>query len=240
MSDQVIRQHNAITEARSEFTAPELDIVYSIFVQCKDDDPIEKTYIVSLQELQQGLKKIGRGLNKEQFEEATKKLISRVYSIEEESGDFLQVNLVASAKHIRNNNGNDLVELELSPDIRPYLFQLKRNFTAFQFRMALSLRSKFSKRIYEMLSQHKEEGIMKITVEKLKFRLGLINPTTKEEQYKEWSTFSAQVLEVAKKELQLYTNIAFTYTLQKTGRKFTTITFHIRTKPVQTFLELNI
>jgi plasmid replication initiation protein len=240
MSDQLIKQHNAITTTRYDMSAAEKNIVYMLLAQLRDDDPLRKTYTIRLKDLQEYLDKVGQEANREQFEEATKKLVSRVYSIEEENGDFLQLSLVASAKHIRNSNKNDTVELEISKSARPYLFQLKNNFTAFQLHMALSLKSKFSKRIYEMLSQHRDEGIMKITVENLKYCLGLINPMTKEEQYKEWSIFAAQVLEVAKRELQTYTNLAFTYKLKKTGCKYTDVEFHIRKKGIQTLLELNI
>jgi plasmid replication initiation protein len=240
MGDQLIKQHNAITTARYDMSATEKNIVYMLLAQLRDDDPFRKTYTIYLQELQKNLEMVGQKVDREQFEEATKKLVSRVYSIEEPSGDFLQLALIASAKHTRYSNHNDIAELEISKSARPYLFQLKNNFTAFQLHMALSLKSKFSKRIYEMLSMYKDVGIMHITIEELKYRLGLIDPKTKEEHYKGWSTFAAQVLEVAKKEIQAYTNIAFTYTLKKTGRKYTDITFHIKTKPVQTLLELNI
>ncbi|MHB9147723.1 MAG: RepB family plasmid replication initiator protein [Candidatus Amoebophilus sp.] len=227
MNDHYINHPNAIIKARSELTAPEKDLIYSLFVQLNDNDPVEKTYVVYLKELQSRLKLLGIALNREQFEEATKKLVSRVYSIEEDSGDFLQVNLIASAKHIRYSDGNDLVELELSSDIRPYVFDLKNTFTVLQLGMALSLRSVHSKRLYELLSLNKDKGALHITVEKLKFILGLINPKTKEEKYKQWSIFSTRVLEVPKREIEAYTNISFTYTLKKTGRKYTDIEFTI-------------
>lgn len=141
MNDQLIKQHNAITEARYEMSPLEKNILYMLLAQLSEEDPLDKTYIIYLKDLQEHLQKTGEEVDREQFEEATKKLVSRVYSIEEESGDFLQLALVASAQHIRYSDKNDTVELEISESARPYLFHLKNKFTTFQLHMALSLKS---------------------------------------------------------------------------------------------------
>lgn len=62
-------------------------------------------------------------------------------------------------------------------------------YTAFQLAMALRLTSKYAKRMYEMLSQHKEQGTIEISVEALKYRLALKDPKTGKEQYDPWSMF---------------------------------------------------
>lgn len=141
---------------------------------------------------------------------------------------------------VEYTDGSNLIAIELSSDIRPYLFQLKSNFDEFELEMVFNLRSYFAKRIYEILSRYKKIGIFNIAIEKLKYMLEVANPLTKEEKYREWSAFENNVLKVAKPELEEYTDIAFTYKLHKTGRKYTEIEFHIRTKPVQGVLALNL
>jgi hypothetical protein len=42
MEKKLIRQHNAITEARYELSALEKNIVYMLLAQLKDDDPDDK------------------------------------------------------------------------------------------------------------------------------------------------------------------------------------------------------
>ena len=101
---------------------------------------------------------------------------------------------------------------------KPYLFALKRNYTEFQLDMALRLKSKYSKRMYEMLSQHREQGVMQISVEELKYRLALKDPKTGKEQYEPWSMFQEHVLTVPQEELEAHTDIRFTYTARKTGK----------------------
>ena len=221
MNDKLIKQHNAITTARYEMTAVEKNIVYMLLAQLYEKDTPNKLYYISVRELQ---KVLGKVIKYEQVQAATERLIGRVYHIHENKG-LLQISLLASAQYIK---GAGKIELELSKKIRPYLFALKRQFTTFRLHMALSLKSKYSKRIYEMLNQFKDTGIMKISVYNLKHRLELIDDKTGKERYTKWSMFIAKVLEIAKREIEEYTNLHFTYELQKTGRKYTDIIFKIK------------
>ena len=80
----------------------------------------------------------------------------------------------------------------------PTFIELKNNYTEFGFKIALSLKSKYAKRIYEMLSQHKKEKGFNISVKELKWRLGLIKKE-KEEKLSRFYTFKKQVLETAQR-----------------------------------------
>jgi plasmid replication initiation protein len=128
----------------------------------------------------------------------------------------LQTTLVSSAEYIK---GQGLIEIGIEPKLRPYLFELRQNFTTYQLELALILKSKFSKRMYEMLSQFKNTGIFRISVLDLKERLSLYNPKTKEEQYEKWSAFDKYVLKIAHKEINKHTDIQFEYEAIKTGTK---------------------
>ena len=119
-----------------------------------------------------------------------------------------------------------LLGIIVARQMLPYLINLKNDYTVFSLDIALALKSKYSKRIYEMLSKHKEEGVMHITVDDLKYRLALKDPKKKKETYT-WTPFKALVLETAKKELREHADITFTYDAKKTGNKYTDLTFHI-------------
>jgi len=41
---KILKQHNAITEARYEMSALEKNIFYMLLAELKDDDPIDKKY----------------------------------------------------------------------------------------------------------------------------------------------------------------------------------------------------
>lgn len=221
----ILKQHNALTEARYEMSALEKNIFYMLMSQLLE---IEKRYYqINITELKNKLRELGQEISLEDIQEATKNLVTRVYELDEPSGDYLQVTLFASVEY---KEGSDFIEIELSKTIRSYLFDLEFDFTSYQFNSALSLRSIYSKRIYEMLSQYKDLGIFEISVQKLKERLRIIDPVNKIEKFTVWSVFSKDVLELTRREISKKTDISFTYTPKKTGRKFTDIEFHIEKK----------
>ena len=90
-----IRQHNAITTARYEMSACEMDIVFYLLSLLKKEDQKGKMYHVRVKDLQEVT---GREWNYNQFIDATSALRSREYIIENEKR-LLQVGLLASAEY---------------------------------------------------------------------------------------------------------------------------------------------
>jgi len=221
----ILRQANVITEARYDMSALEKNIVYMLMAQVKQGDEPEKSYVVSLSELQG---KTGDFSVKE-LRKATTNLLSRSYRIKEEKGNLLIVGLMGLVHY---DAPAEVLRIKISRNIIPYFIALKKNYTEFQLDMALRMRSKYSKRIYEMLSQHKGERHWGITVRELKERLDLIKKDG-EEVYAEWPAFKNQVLEIAKREISQHTNILFTYKALKTGKRYTNILFNTQEKPKQ-------
>lgn len=223
---QLIFQDNAITTARYSMSALEKNIMYMVMAQLGKNDPADRYYQIYARDLMDRTNKEVRYV---EFKEATSKLREREITILKENGNVLQIGLISSAEYIK---GEGIIEIGLDPKIRPYLFELKENFTTFELNMALSLNSKFSKRLYEMLAQFRSTKILRISVNELKERLKLIDSKTKEEQYEKWSAFEKYVIKVAQKELEKFTDITFDYELSKTGKRFTDIVFHIKQKPI--------
>lgn len=221
--NQSLKQHNAITTARYEITTTEKNIVYGIIAQIKENDPPDKVYTFHVSSICDG-----KEVKYNNIKEATNRLLSRVYEIKKPNGGWLKITMVSSIEYIPECG---TIEVKIDSKLRPYLFDLKNNFTTFQLKMALDLRSKYAKRMYEMLSQYKDTGFMKISVADLKERLKLLDKETGEEKYSKWSMFVEKVLEVAKRELSEKTDIAFSYTPLKEGKKFTHLTFEVTYRP---------
>jgi plasmid replication initiation protein len=221
----LIRQHNAITGARHGMSATEQNIMYMLISQLRDDDPKDKLYSISVSDLD---KLSNSQVNYSHLKEASQKLIGKVYRIrtENEMVSFAPLNFFMYKK------GKGKIELKISDEIRPFFFALKNNYTRFQFQMALKLKSKYSKRMYEMLSQFKNTGIFKISLQELKERFELIDPKTGKEEYEKFGLFATYVLEVAKKEINEHTEIHVEYSTEKTGRKITHLHFKITSKEV--------
>jgi plasmid replication initiation protein len=224
----LLKQHNAITEARYEMTALEKNIVYMIMAQfIRDDDPSKKQYFISIQELKNKLKELGEKISLEDIQEATDKLITRVYSFYDDFGNSGSMALFASVTY---TDGCDLIKIEILSTVRHFMFDLKYDFTSFSLWSALRLRSIYAKRIYEMLCQHKDVGIFKISVQELRERLKLSSKLSKKDKLSGWSAFEKTVLEGPQKEINEKTELKVTYTLEKTGLKYTEIKFHISKK----------
>jgi plasmid replication initiation protein len=217
---KLLVQDNAMTTARYSMTALEKNIMYMVMAQLDKTDPPTRYYRISGKDLMERTRK---KIKYDEFKEATSKLLDRELVILRENGNLLQIRPISSAEY----DGNGMIEIGLDAKIRPYLFELKNNFTSFELNMALSLNSKFSKRMYEMLAQFRSTGILRLSVKELKERLKLFDPQTGKEQYEKWAAFEKYVLKVAQSEIAEHTDIVFTYKLKKSGKKITDIEFLI-------------
>ena len=215
MARKMLIQHNSLITARYEMSAAEKNITYMLLSQIEENDPIDKVYYISINEMEA---LTGRKLNHKQLDASTDKLLSRVYHIPEVEG-LLKVCMMSSTRYVK---GSGRIAIRIDPEIRPYLFKLKSNFTQIGFYVVMTLKSKYAKRIYEMLSQFRGKKAMYISVEELRTRLGLTD------KYLSWTNFVEKVLSVAEQELKEHSDLYFTYTAKKEGRRFTHLTLHIR------------
>ena len=205
-------------------SALEKNILYMLMAQLSEEDTPQKIYRVAIRELQQ---LTGRDVDHAQFSRTTKKLVGRLLHTRYDEDKELSLNILSSGEYKPHSGA---IELELSQEIRVFLFALKNNFTQFGFSIALSLKSKYSKRIYEMLCQYRDTGLLKISIDELKARLCLVDSKTRKEKYPKHGLLRAKVLDVAQKELNEKADIRFSYTAKKTGKKYTHLLFTIRNK----------
>ena len=215
---KLVVQDNAITTARYSMSALEKNIMYMVMAQLDKNDPPTKYYRISGKELMQRTRK---KIKYDELKDATNRLLDRELVLIRENGNLLQIRPISSAEY--DNHG--MIEIGLDAKIRPYLFELKSNFTTYELNIVLSLDSKFSKRLYEMLAQFRSTGLLRISVQEFKERLKLYDPITGEEQYEKWSAFEKYVLKVAQREIAENTDLGFEYKLKKTGKRITDIEF---------------
>ena len=223
----ILEEHNDLITAQYDMPASEQDIFALVLSQIKKEDPPEQRYRVLVKDIVAITQK---QVDYTKVEKSAKKLLSRVCTIIRDNGDPLYTSMISDAEHIR---GSGYIEIGVSSKLRPYLVDLKANFTRYQLRMFGALRSKYSKRIYKMLSQFKNTGIMRISVEELKTRLKLLDPKTGREAFKTWTIFANKVLEVAKQEINEFTDIRCAFKAHKTKRKFTHLEFKIARVPLE-------
>jgi hypothetical protein len=160
----------------------------------------------------------------------TEKLLTRVISIEEPDG-LLQIGWLSSAKYI---DGTGMVNLTFDPQLKPYLLQLKSNFTSCKLNMLLSFTSQYTMRIYTLLKQYEKLKTREIEVDILRDMLGIGKG-----QYSDYFDFKKRILLPTQKELAEKADLYFEFEEIKYGRRVGAILFHIFSKKLPAELLTN-
>ncbi|MCK8495863.1 MULTISPECIES: replication initiation protein [Spirosoma] len=209
---QVLFQGNDLTSAQYEMSEVQKNIFYMVQSQLGADDAPDKQYTLRVRDIM-GLK--GNTNMYTSLREATKTMMQKILTIKLKDG-YLQV---APFSSVLYNTKEGTLSIRIDPSLRPYLFNLKTRFTTFGHTEALTLSGKYTKRIYEMLSQWKHMKLMKITVRELKTRLALYDPETDQEQYPSWDGFRRRVLLQAIEEINEKTDLHVKMYPEREGRK---------------------
>ena len=120
--------------------------------------------------------------------------------------------------------GNGVIKLQLSNHLKPYLLELKQNFTKYELINVLSLRSKYSIRLYELLKSYLWQGGWKVSVKEIRELLET------EGKYKEFKDFRKRVLNPAIEEINGYTDLQIKMTTLKSGKTISHLHFKIDEK----------
>lgn len=223
---KIIRQGNSITNARYDFTACQLDILFCVMGQIHDEDTSDKVYIIYAKEIEDIT---GRQWQYAQFKEATENMGSRIFEIETDKL-YRQFWLFQQVDYIK---GQGRIEVMFTKQAINLLKNLKNNFTTYELQSALSMSSKYAKRIYQMCSQWKDIGeSKKYDIKELKSNLGLIDDKGNE-QFKQIVDLKNKVLDVAVKQINEHTDLEISYHMAgEHGRKkpLKTVTFYIKKK----------
>ncbi len=114
------------------------------------------------------------------------------------------------------------VHLKFNDAIANYLLNLRGNFTTLSLIVGILLSGKYTKRIYELLSQYKKIGSRSIELDHLRSMLGLEG-----NKYSRWVDFKRYVLDHAHDQINEIADIKFNYKPVKSGRKVSKIEFEI-------------
>lgn len=224
LKEKEIRQHNAISAGRYDFTACQLDILFMLIASLKVG---ELEYRIAVKDIELIT---GRNWNYGQLRTATEELGSRMFGIdikqEDETNKFRQMWLFQKVDYLK---GKGAFEVMISEPAIPYFFDLKNNYTAMRLKSLLGCKSKYAKRLYTLSCQWRSIGRQPFEIIKLKQMLGILDKKGND-KYPQIGQFKEKVLEVAKKQINENTDIKFDYKLHKKGRSF---------KVVEIFIDLS-
>ena len=161
--------------------------------------------------------------------EATQRLLERKISIrgtdEDGRATIVDTHIIAGVERlVEPQKGDDAYfKLIFVPKLKPYLLQLKKDFTILQLADYKNLHTSTAIRIYEILSSYygRNQKVVTVEVEELKEMLGLKG------KYDRFEAFRRRILDDAQKRLLDNTDYSFTYAVKKKGRTPHSIEFSI-------------
>ena len=215
-----IRQHNALTNARYEYSELQLDLLFFLISKLRKDQQ-DRVYELNIKDL---ASLTGKKYNAAYLHKATADMGSRVFEVQTETR-YRQLWMFQRVDYLL---GQGIIEIKLTEDITPYLFDLKENFTSYELASALRLTSKYAKRIYQHCSQWKDLGeTKKYDIQEFKMMLGLVDDKGKDKAFR-MSDFRESVLDVAVKQINEHTELHISYKLEKKVRTYKSIVFTVK------------
>lgn len=223
----VTKANELITKSRFDLSLLQQKIVLYLISQISPYDEDFKLYEFSIAEF---LKVVGwnvdSGGNYAFLKQALQEISNKSLWVKLEDGRETLLRWI-ERPFIDFNNG--VVQIKLDELMKPYLLQLKENYTTYELAYTLLFRSRYSLRLYEIAKSihfHElQEYKRKYLVDELKVMLGA-------EKNKEYRDFKRNALQKAVDEINKYSDKIITYEELKRGRKVLAIEFTIKTKDV--------
>jgi plasmid replication initiation protein len=161
-----------------------------------------------------------------QLRQAGKGIFNRYIRFFEEGRKGPEEVMVRWVSSARYSPGTGTVTLRFTPEIAPHLLQLKNQFTKYKLAQASALRSIYSWRLLELLSQYASTGWRQIELDE--FHHAMDTSVTARGNFKDCRQ---RVIEPAVKELRDKDGWQIDWTPIKTGRKVTALRFEFKRTP---------
>ena len=219
-SKDCLVKSNALVEARYRLSIQELRIMHWLISLINQDDEDFKPYRLGIREFA-AIVKINPDGQYQKIKKITEKLTLRPLKIfDKYKQTFLQTTWISAAFYELKKG---YVSLEFSPHLKPYLLQLKREFTKFDPNELLHFKSFYSIRIFELLKQYESIGKRKISIDELREYCG-VNPN----EYRDYTAIKINIMDRATAEINAKTNYRVYYTEIKESRKIVAIEWTIK------------
>jgi len=161
-----------------------------------------------------------------QLRQAGKGIFNRYIRFFEEGRKGPEEVMVRWVSSARYSPGTGTVTLRFTPEIAPHLLQLKNQFTKYKLAQASALRSIYSWRLLELLSQYETTGWRQIELNE--FHHAMETPEGYKMNFKECRK---RVIEPAVTELREKDGWLIEWIPVKTGRKVTALRFEFKRNP---------
>ena len=220
-NELVVKHNDLLRKSRYTLSANEQKIIIYLISKINTDDKELKEIEINILDF---CKVIGIEINGDAYnrvKETIKSLADKSWWLtftEKKETLFRWINEAEIEK------GNGIIKLQLSNHLKPYLLELKQNFTKYELINILSLRSKYSIRLYELLKSYLWQGGWQVSVKEIRELLET------EGKYKEFKDFRKRVLNPAIEEINGYTDLQIEISTLKRGKSISHLHFKIDEK----------
>lgn len=163
----IAKQSNVLLDSKCKITLPgSYDLLFRLIAEI-DDDAIEfGNFVFTVKDLENML---GKRIRTEQIENIGRELSSCRIEIKKPNGDFSIGSWFSFFDFYIETN---TIELSFHSKLKPYLLQLKSNYTKYNIKYIIDLNSEFSKKLYIVLkSKEYYTHDYKIKIEDLHLQL---------------------------------------------------------------------
>jgi len=243
LSKRKVVEHNSLITSIAKMDKTPLKM-FELAVSCIDTEkPLEdNTVYLSKRDLF-AFFKVSDNDKHSRFKEAVEKMQKQAFfQIKEEAGKGFKFINIVPIPYVEWTDYNDEVLIRFSPEIIPYLVNLKKNFTQHALSDLAELNSKYSIILYRWLSMHYNQyehysvkgGRRADQVESYRNpsisvkELRIMTDTVKE--YQHFPHFENWILKKPLEEINAHTSFNVSYDKVKKGRSIDSIVFHITKK----------
>ncbi|MDT2576174.1 RepB family plasmid replication initiator protein, partial [Lactococcus petauri] len=245
LSKRKVVEHNSLITSIAKMDKTPLKM-FELAVSCIDTEkPLEdNTVLLSKADLF-AFFKVSDNDKHSRFKEAVEKMQKQAFfKIKEKKEHGFEFENIVPIPYVKWTDYNDEVLIRFSPEIIPYLVNLKKNFTQHALSDLAELNSKYSLILYRWLSMNynqyehysnkggrREEQVAAYRNPTISMReLREMTDTVKE--YKLMHQFTERILKEPLEEINAHTSFNVSYDKVKKGRSVDSIVFHIEKKPV--------
>ena len=245
LSKRKVVEHNSLITSIAKMDKTPLKM-FELAVSCIDTEepPKDHTVYLSKEELF-AFFKVSDNDKHSRFKQAVENMQKQAFfKIKEKKEHGFEFENIVPIPYVKWTDYHDEVTIRFSPEIMPYLINLKKNFTQHALSDISELNSKHSIILYRWLSMNynqyeyysykggrREEQVEayrnpSISIRELREMTDTIN------DYKRFTHFETRVLKEPLEEINEHTSFNVSYDKIKKGRSIDSIVFHITKKPV--------
>jgi len=243
LSKRKVVEHNSLITSIAKMDKTPLKM-FELAVSCIDTEepPKDHTVYLSKEELF-AFFKVSDNDKHSRFKEAVEKMQKQAFfKIKEKKEHGFEFENIVPIPYVKWTDYHDEVTIRFSPEIMPYLINLKKNFTQHALSDISELNSKYSIILYRWLSMNynqyehysnkggrREEQVEEYRNPQISIR-ELREMTDTVNEYKRFDSLEAWILKKPLEEINAHTSFTVTYDKVKKGRSIDSIVFHITKK----------